>query len=88
VGVWVEVGESHAVQILEDGKILWEHDTPPGYRTSLFFVKRHMVSSSEGATWKVDQAEPLSLSPSLNCDVALGGCGVHGFIRNGKWMGV
>lgn len=34
------------------------------------------------ATWKVDQAEPLTLSPSLLCKA----CGDHGFVRDGKWV--
>jgi hypothetical protein len=34
------------------------------------------------ATWKVEQEEPLTLSPSLLCR----SCGDHGFIRDGKWV--
>lgn len=34
------------------------------------------------ATWKIEQLEPLTLSPSLLCRV----CGDHGFIREGKWV--
>lgn len=34
------------------------------------------------ATWKVEQAEPLTLSPSILCRA----CGDHGFIRNGRWV--
>lgn len=33
-------------------------------------------------TWKVEQWEPLTLSPSLLCR----SCGDHGFIREGKWV--
>lgn len=32
--------------------------------------------------WKVEQLEPLTLSPSILCL----GCGDHGFIRNGVWV--
>lgn len=35
----------------------------------------------EGTTWDVDSLEPLTLSPSVAC-----GCGVHGFIRSGRWV--
>lgn len=35
-----------------------------------------------GDTWHVEQAEPLTLSPSLLCRV----CGNHGFVRDGKWV--
>lgn len=34
------------------------------------------------ATWKVEQNEPLTLSPSILCRA----CGDHGFIRNGRWV--
>lgn len=31
--------------------------------------------------WTVEQAEPLTLSPSISCS-----CGFHGWIRNGRWV--
>ena len=34
------------------------------------------------ATWKLEQTDPVTLSPSLLCRV----CGDHGFVRNGKWI--
>lgn len=34
------------------------------------------------ATWKVEQDEPLTLSPSVLCRA----CGDHGFVRDGKWV--
>lgn len=34
------------------------------------------------ATWKVEQAEPFTISPSILCRA----CGDHGFIRDGKWV--
>lgn len=77
---WADVGASHRVQLLADGGVLWEHDTLPGYR-----VPRHQVSSRDGATWSVVQAQPVTLAPSLHCDTALGGCGAHGFVRDGRW---
>jgi len=33
-------------------------------------------------SWKVDQATPLSLSPSIHCRA----CDDHGFVRNGQWV--
>lgn len=33
------------------------------------------------ASWKIESADPLTLSPSILCRA----CGDHGFIRNGKW---
>ena len=80
MGLWVTVGD-HLVQPLEDGRILWEHPAAPGYR-----VARHMVSSRDDARWDVLSREPLTLSPSLHCDPSRGGCGAHGFVRDGVWV--
>lgn len=38
--------------------------------------------ASNAATWKVEQANPLTISPSVLCR----SCGNHGFIRNGRWV--
>lgn len=32
--------------------------------------------------WRVEQREPLTLTPSMLCHV----CGHHGFVRSGKWI--
>ena len=79
MSTWVDV-DGHRIQPVADGKVLWEHDTAPGYR-----VARHMVSSADGARWTVVAAAPLTLRPSLHCDPARGGCGVHGFVTAGHW---
>src|SRR6267143_2797757 len=34
--------------------------------------------------WQVVSWEPLTLTPSLLCNVDKGGCGDHGFVTNGK----
>lgn len=39
-------------------------------------------TSNPIATWKVEQEEPLTLSPSILCRA----CGDHGFIREGRWV--
>jgi hypothetical protein len=80
VSLWTELGSGHRVQVLADGVVLGEHDTLPGY-----WVPRHLVSPEDGATWETVRAEPLTLSPSLHCATENGGCGVHGFVRDGQW---
>lgn len=42
--------------------------------------------SPERPHWIVEQVEPLTLSPSILMDPAKGGCGLHGFIRDGRWV--
>lgn len=36
--------------------------------------------------WQVVTWEPLTLSPSVLCDPEKGGCGLHGHIREGRWV--
>ncbi len=36
-----------------------------------------------GPLWTLESMEPLTLSPSIRC-----GCGHHGWIKSGKWIGV
>lgn len=36
----------------------------------------------KGARWTLEQEDPLMISPSVLCR----GCGLHGFIREGKWV--
>lgn len=36
--------------------------------------------------WQVQSLEPLTLSPSILMDPAKGGCGLHGYIREGRWV--
>jgi hypothetical protein len=81
VSDWIDVGPGHRVRLLDGGGVLWEHDTPPGY-----WVSRHQVDPAEGETWTVERLEPLTLSPSLHCAAENGGCGAHGFIREGRWL--
>ncbi len=36
--------------------------------------------------WAVESWEPLTVSPSLLCTPDKGGCGDHGFIKQGRWV--
>lgn len=87
MGTWHEVGNGHTVQCLATAQagevtLLWEHDAVQPYG-----IARHMVSSKPGATWTLTEtAAGITLSPSLHCDRALGGCGAHGHVREGAWV--
>jgi hypothetical protein len=37
--------------------------------------------------WQVESLEPLTISPSILYSTEKGGCGLHGFIREGRWAG-
>jgi len=36
--------------------------------------------------WNVESFDPLTLSPSILCSPEKGGCGSHGYIRQGQWV--
>lgn len=36
--------------------------------------------------WTVESWEPLTVNPSLLCTLSKGGCGDHGWIKQGKWV--
>ncbi len=82
MGTWRDV-DGHRIQSLAEGGVLWEHDAVPGYT-----VPRHMISPVNGARWTVVREDPLTLSPSLVCDTNRGGCGLHGFVRDGHFFRV
>lgn len=86
MSLWHEI-DTHAVQVLETGALLWEHNTRGQYRSKLGnLVTRHMVGTKTGATWQIVQLDPLTLTPSLHCDPEIGGCGRHGYVTDGHWV--
>lgn len=38
-----------------------------------------------GASWEMTCRDPITLHPSVHHDKAGGGCGWHGWLRNGIW---
>lgn len=46
------------------------------------FALPWVTRESDLSVWHVHQWEPLTLHPSLLCDT----CGLHGYIRDGKWV--
>jgi hypothetical protein len=48
----------------------------------LAFAAVPVSDSGTGRDWKLEQLEPLTISPSLLCM----SCKHHGFIRDGKWV--
>lgn len=61
----------------------WRHLTPAGVSCDAgSYIGLDPEVNTARACWTVDQADPLSLSPSLLCTR----CGTHGFIRSGRWV--
>lgn len=41
---------------------------------------------NNGASWQLVSRDPIEVSPSINCNGAAG-CGWHGFLQGGKFVG-
>ncbi|MCW2632077.1 MAG: hypothetical protein JWR88_1039 [Pseudonocardia sp.] len=66
----------------DDGEhFWWTHDCVPPY-SGVEPGPTTTLMPHAGGTWRVVQAEPLTVSPSIHCL----GCGTHGFIRDGQWV--
>lgn len=52
---------------------------PGGYCEG--FVTFRNDRMHDGALWKVESWEPLTITPSVHCTT----CGAHGFITDGRW---
>jgi len=82
-----------------DGKCATHRDRPeacvsnPQYCSSicegavLFDTPENHRGSPGRPLWQVESLEPLTISPSILMSPDKGGCGLHGFIRNGRWEG-
>lgn len=77
-------GEEFPIDLGRDHWLRWHSGDHPG--ASVY----HKAPSGEDCLsgfnllpggWKMEQAYPLTISPSLLCS-----CGDHGFIRDGKWV--
>lgn len=75
---------AHLPDTAKAGAIV-QHLTPAGEICASGIMFQSEVAAEvfkEKSCWKVEQWEPLTLSPSLLCKA----CGDHGFIRQGKWV--
>jgi hypothetical protein len=89
---WQDIGGGHEISFYvgEDDEIriglLDRHNKPDGSRcngpSSIPFDVPQNSHVPDSARWQLVKAEPLTLSPSLLCQI----CGDHGFIREGKWV--
>lgn len=80
---WSKIGDNVEVQFRrEDGVVaglFWNHGCQFGGSPISFDIPENAYIPADGK-WQVASLEPLTLSPSLLCP-----CGVHGFIRAGRW---
>ena len=93
----LDLGNGHRLRFVEDGRgsrigAIHEHPYPTGtYRHGYcagmvwFDVPATYVVEQRDrvhAKWQIIQESPLTLTPSIRC----GDCGLHGFVRDGKWV--
>jgi len=55
----------------------------PGCREVSFLPFRSGIHSEE---WNLLNEDPIELTPSIHHDTKLGGCGWHGWLRNGEFQ--
>lgn len=82
----IDLGDGHAFSFVEyEGERAGLTLTHPGCTAKgwIPFEGRSWARGFAGRiqSWKVENDEPLTLSPSIQCRA----CGDHGYIRNGKW---
>ena len=81
------MGRAPEVRLADDGKhIVWSHECnfeDLVAETGLWHGDV-MLPIHDTRGWRVEQVEPLTVSPSILC----GSCGTHGFWRDGAWAGV
>lgn len=67
------VGHVHEDGEICEGAVLF--DTPENHR------------GEEGRPlWQVESLDPLTISPSILMSPDKGGCGLHGWVREGRWV--
>ena len=86
------VGHLHA-----DGRCA-RHTTPEGCKSNpqwcapicegavLFDTPENRTGDPNRPLWQVHSLDPLHIEPSILRSSDEGGCGLHGFIRGGKWV--
>lgn len=84
---WQDIGGGVEITPIRDGDTgeqvgLLERHTCAEGRLSRGAVPFVGYAYSSSAGWTVEQAEPLTLSPSIACR----SCSNHGWIRNGEWV--
>lgn len=78
------------LDVLRDGgpgTVCFGYDAPCERAWELHNCNGHIVGGLlPSPPWTVVSADPLTVSPSIHCVLAKDGCGLHGFIREGKWV--
>lgn len=86
-----DIGGGHSISYYVRGDdealvgLIDRHRDPDGNRCSgsvLFDIPQN-ADITDHPKWQVINLDPLTLSPSLLC-----GCGEHGWIRDGRWVGI
>lgn len=76
----IDLGNGNRVEVRGEYGLTWHHARPDngaacGTGGWVGFIPNDPYG------WDLVQREPLTVSPSLLCNV----CGAHGWIRNGRW---
>lgn len=86
---YTDIGDGHEISFVfykddQRAGMNVRHKTPAGEPCEGFITFEGSAWAKEfsnAVTWKVENWDPLTISPSLLCR-----CGDHGWIREGKWV--
>jgi hypothetical protein len=84
-----QTGEVPTFWLDDDGRhVVWEHDCRidwmrDGSDVTLLRTEPWPLPINEQTGWVVRSTDPLTVTPSILCT----GCGTHGFITDGQWVG-
>lgn len=85
-GEWQDIGGGNKIRpVFRDGELEavdWDHGCTNPAEDYIPLRTGPATGPWSAAAWLVEQAEPLTISPSLLCTA----CKRHGFIRNGLWV--
>lgn len=71
---------------------LWDDEALAQPRVNEFHVcavidgRGIVVGGVLDSRWTIVALDPLTVTPSIHCVAAKGGCGLHGWIRAGRWV--
>jgi hypothetical protein len=73
---------SNFIGIFEWHKCAGNPNSEDGYSAGGVYFTTAPESIPPEPRWTLEQAEPLTISPSILC----GTCGHHGYIQDGQWV--
>lgn len=85
-GDWLDIGDGNKIRrVFREGELDaldWDHGCTNPAEDFIPLRSGPAMGPFSAAAWLIEQAEPLTISPSLLCTA----CQRHGWIKNGVWV--